>query len=98
MLRCNFAPDLPAIDADPAQMRQVIMNLVINASEAIGDEEGIVAVTTGVMQCDAAYLRDSHTAEIPAPGSYVFVEVADTGCGMDANARARIFDPFFTSK
>jgi PAS domain S-box-containing protein len=98
MLRCNLGSDLPAIDADPTQVRQVIMNLVINASEAIGDKEGIVAVTTGVMQCDEAYLRESHTAEILPPGTYVFVEVDDTGCGMDANTRARIFDPFFTSK
>lgn len=98
MLRCNLDNNLPAIDADPTQVRQVIMNLVINASEAIGDREGIVAITTGVMQCDEAYLRDSHTAEIPLPGTYVYVEVDDTGCGMDADTRARIFDPFFTSK
>jgi two-component system, cell cycle sensor histidine kinase and response regulator CckA len=97
-LRCHLDPDLPAIDADATQVRQVIMNLVINASEAIGNNEGFVSITTGRIQCDEAYLRESHAAETPYPGSYVFVEVDDTGCGMDADTRTRIFDPFFTSK
>jgi PAS domain S-box-containing protein len=98
MLRCHFAEDLPAIEADPAQMRQVVMNLVINASEAIGDQEGIIAVTTGVMTCDALYLQNGHMIASPPAGTYVYLEVTDTGSGMDAATQAKIFDPFFTTK
>jgi len=98
LLRGQFAEGLPAMEADPSQVRQVVMNLVINASEAIGDNEGVIAINTGVLACDGAALRSSQMAEVPAAGTYVYVEVADTGCGMDAETRARIFDPFFTTK
>jgi two-component system cell cycle sensor histidine kinase/response regulator CckA len=98
LLRCQLAEELPTIDADPAQMRQVVMNLVINAAEAIGDVEGVIALSTGVMQCDEVYLRGGGLIEPPAPGRYVYLEVTDTGCGMDAETQARIFDPFFTTK
>jgi len=97
-LHCRFAGELPAIEADAAQVRQVVMNLVINASEAIGDKEGVITISTGVMHCDEVYLRGSHLAEPACPGDYVFFEASDTGCGMDAETRAKIFDPFFTTK
>jgi len=57
LLRCQLAEELPAIEADPVQMRQVAMNLVINAAEAIGDTAGVIAISTGVMECDEEYLR-----------------------------------------
>ena len=98
MLRCCLGEHLPAIEADPAHLRQVVMNLVINASEAIGDYEGVITISTGAMFCDEVYLRESHTSEASAPGVYVYVEVADTGHGMDAETRTKIFDPFFTTK
>jgi PAS domain S-box-containing protein len=98
LLRCQLAEDLPAIEADPVQLRQIVMNLVINASEAIGDNEGVIGITTGALDCGADDPRTSHRAEPPPPGGYVFLEVADTGCGMDAETQARIFDPFFTTK
>jgi PAS domain S-box-containing protein len=98
LLRCQLADGLPAIQADPAQLRQVAMNLVINAAEAIGDTEGVIAISTGVMQCSEDDLRGSEFVESQAPGRYVYMEVTDTGCGMDAKTRARIFDPFFTTK
>jgi PAS domain S-box-containing protein len=98
LLRRQLAEALPTIEADPAQLRQVAMNLIINAAEAIGDNEGVIAISTGVMQCSEDYLRGSHPIEPAAPGPYVFLEVADTGCGMDAETRDRIFDPFFTTK
>jgi PAS domain S-box-containing protein len=97
-LRRHFAADLPAIEADPAQVRQVVMNLVINASEAIGDNEGVIAISTGAMHCDEVYLRGSYLAESVSPGTYVYFEVTDTGCGMDAETRSKMFDPFFTTK
>lgn len=98
MLRCNFEENLPSIEADPAQVRQVVMNLVINASEAIGSKEGIISISTGSMQCDQTYLRESYPIKPPPSGKYVYVEVSDTGCGMDSKTREKIFDPFFTTK
>ena len=104
VLKYDLAPDLPAFAGDATQIRQVIMNLITNASEAIGEDSGVVSLCTGTMRCDRAYL-DSTGAELqlgldePLPeGDYVFFEVADTGAGMDADTRSRIFDPFFTTK
>ncbi|HEY4745372.1 MAG TPA: response regulator, partial [Desulfuromonadaceae bacterium] len=71
---------------------------VINASEAIGDKSGVIAITTGAMRCGHDYLSDIRFDEQLAEGLYVFVEVADTGCGMDRDTLARLFDPFFTTK
>ena len=97
-LRYDLAPDLTLVEADAAQMRQVIMNLVVNASEAIGDRPGVVAIATGVMHADRDWLADCLLGEGCAPGLYVFLEVSDTGCGMDAATRRRVFEPFFTTK
>ena len=98
VLKLHLMPTLPSIEADAVQMRQVIMNLIINASDAIGEQSGIIAVTTGAMYCDRAYLSESYLDENLQEGLYVFLEVADTGCGMKADHRAKIFDPFFTTK
>jgi CheY-like chemotaxis protein len=79
-------------------MRQVVMNLVINASEAIGDATGTITLTTGVRQLTNAYLTTTYlTPDLPS-GSYIYLEVTDTGCGMDAATLARIFEPFFTTR
>ncbi|WP_223923854.1 PAS domain S-box protein [Geobacter sp. AOG2] len=98
VLRLNLAKDLPLVEADVTQMRQIIMNLVINASEAIGDTSGVIAITTGCMECDAGYLRDAWLDEDVAEGHYAYLEIADTGCGMNKETLAKIFDPFFTTK
>jgi len=97
-VKFNLAPDLPLIEADAAQVRQIVMNLIINASEAIGDHSGAIAVTTGVMHCDRAYLSKTYLDDNLEAGEYVFIEVADTGIGMSEETQARIFDPFFTTK
>ncbi len=97
-LRYNFPEDLPPVDADPAQIRQIVMNLIVNASDAIGDREGAIAITTGLLQCDSEYLAESFLRGEVQEGVYVFIEVEDTGCGMDNETVARIFDPFFTTK
>ncbi len=98
LLRFRLASGLPAIEADATQVRQVIMNLVINASDAIGDREGVISLATGVMRCDREYLRSAWLNEQQQAGDYVFIEVGDSGCGMDAETQARIFDPFYSTK
>jgi PAS domain S-box-containing protein len=97
-LRYDLAADLPPVEADATQLRQVVMNLITNASDAIGSGEGVISVSTGAVDADAAYLAGLWSPESLAAGRYVFVEVTDTGVGMDAETRARIFDPFFSTK
>jgi len=97
-LELNLASDLPLIHADTAQVQQVLINLVTNASEAVGDKPGVLTVTTSVRDCDASYLAETRTSHKPAAGRYVVLEVSDTGCGMDDSVRAKLFDPFFTTK
>jgi PAS domain S-box-containing protein len=87
-----------AIKADPAQLQQVVMNLVINAAESI-EGAGVVSVRTGMVELSGeAHVDDVAPCSCPAPGRYVFLEVSDTGRGMDEATRQRIFDPFFTTK
>ncbi len=89
---------LPALECDATQVRQVVLNLITNASEAIDEGVGVISITTGKMECDATYLADTFFAEGLREGTYVFVEVADTGSGMDEETQQKIFDPFFTTK
>ena len=98
VLKRNYARNVPPIEADVNQMRQVVMNLVTNAAEAIADNSGIVRVSTGVMEADKDYLSSAFLDDDLPQGSYVYVEVADTGCGMDRETMGKIFDPFFTTK
>lgn len=98
-LQYHFAPTLPAIRADATQIRQLILNLIINAAEAVGpDSHGVISVTTGTIDCDESYLNNVFPNENLKPGLCVFLEVADSGCGMDEETRQRIFDPFFSTK
>jgi len=95
---CRLRPDLPAVMADADQVRQAVLALVANAAEAVGDGPGTVTVSTGTMDCDEVCLASSRLEERPAPGRFVWLEVADTGCGMDEPTRQRIFEPFFSRK
>ncbi len=93
-LKTQLAPDCPAVCADPSLVQQVLLNLVANARDAIGEGHGSVSVKLRPITLDteqAAMLRVS-------PGRYAYLRVADTGCGMDQATLARIFDPFFTTK
>ena len=97
-LRLSLAADLPAVELDVAQMRQIALNLVMNASEAMGDKGGEIRVSTAAVDCDRAYLDSAWGAEPLAEGRYVTMEVEDSGTGMDEATKARIFEPFFTTK
>ncbi len=98
VIKYHLAENLPVVEADAAQLQQVILNLITNANEAIGDKSGVISFSTGVMHADARYLKQTVSGDTPSEGRYVFVEVSDTGCGMDAKIIRKIFDPFFTTK
>ncbi|MEZ5338303.1 MAG: PAS domain-containing protein [bacterium] len=103
-LEYELAAGLVQVEADPAQIRQVIMNLITNASESLEDNPGSIVLHTGSMQIadPEELVRDEQCAvfsmEDISPGQYIFFEVRDTGCGMSAETASRIFDPFFSTK
>ena len=97
-LKFDSCNTLSLIKADPDQIQRLVKNILANASEAIGDNDGDVNIRTGVIDYDERYLRLIRPEEKPAPGRFVFLEVSDNGCGMDAKTLQRIFDPFFTTK
>jgi len=97
-LRYDLAAGLPAVEADPTQVRQVAMNLITNASEAIGDRSGEIVLSTRVVECDRAALAATEVDDGLPGGAYVALEVADTGCGMTSEVQRRVFDPFFSTK
>jgi PAS domain S-box-containing protein len=91
-LKVDFPPGLPPVRANAAQLRQVVLNLITNASEALQENEGTISVSAAQISSR----RDQATS--PAQRDYIRLDVADTGCGMTEEVQAKIFDPFFTSK
>ncbi|MFH0879372.1 MAG: ABC transporter substrate binding protein, partial [Lentisphaerota bacterium] len=98
VLKQSFASSIPKIKADPTQIRQIIMNLITNASEAISTKSGIISISTGAKECDKEYLQNTILHDDLPEGLYAYLEVMDTGSGMSEDVIKRIFDPFFTSK
>lgn len=96
-LECHLDPDLPLIDGDASQIQQIVMNLVMNGAESI-EGDGLIRVTTGFAALGAGGRQRFVTGENIAAGGYVYLEVTDTGCGMDRETVKRIFEPFFTTK
>ncbi|NLV43170.1 MAG: transporter substrate-binding domain-containing protein [Candidatus Hydrogenedentes bacterium] len=90
--------NLPAVDADKGQIHQVIMNLLLNAAEAIGDKNGTITVRTEKVECDPDYFQDGYFTDMLEDGTYVALEVSDTGAGMDRETLEKIFNPFFSTK
>jgi CheY-like chemotaxis protein len=97
-LDLDLADPMPLVAADAAQMRQLIAGFVTNAIEALGKQRGRVRISTGSMHCDTAYLQSTYLKEEMPEGLYAYVEVADTGCGMDTETLGNVFDPFFSTK
>jgi len=98
VLRLDLADEPIVVDADVAQVRQVVMNLVINAADAIGNRSGRISIRVHHLEASADYLADAHPGAGLEPGHFAALEVTDTGSGMDDATQARMFDPFFTTK
>ena len=94
----DLADDLPSVEADIAQLSQVVMNLITNAAEAVREGAGRITLRTGIVEAEKVDRRYVVGDFEPTAGSYVFFEVVDDGCGMDVETQSKIFDPFFTTK
>ena len=97
-LRLELQNELPCVEADVTQIQQLIMNLVINAAEAIGDQQGTVLITTGPQHVDEDYIASVLTPAQIVPGDYICLQVHDTGGGMTQETIDKIFDPVFSTK
>ncbi|MFC1734607.1 response regulator [Candidatus Hydrogenedentota bacterium] len=97
-LKCELGKGLPRVWADANQIRQVIMNLATNAVESIETKSGMISIRTNTMQCDRHYLKETYLDEDLSEGTYTYVEVTDSGSGMDRETKSKVFDPFFTTK
>jgi CheY-like chemotaxis protein len=97
-LRWNLALEVPLVSADLSRIRQIIMSLIVNASEALGDQPGQVTISTGSAPLRTEDLLSPWAQDPLPPGEYVFLEVADTGCGIDSDLVGRLFEPFFSTK
>jgi PAS domain S-box len=97
-LRLQLQPDLPPIMADPTQIRQIVMNLIINASESLGEQDGVISITATLIRPRPGFFEGATIVPTQSAAEYVQLEVSDTGSGMQPETLARIFDPFFTTK
>lgn len=98
VLKLDLAEQIPLVEGDATQLSQVIMNLVINANEAIGEKSGLIIVRTSAVVCNSKYLETLFLPGELREGLYVVLEVVDTGCGMDEETQKHIFEPFYSTK
>jgi signal transduction histidine kinase/CheY-like chemotaxis protein len=97
-LSYQLTPGLPSIAADAAQLRQIVLNLVVNADEALGQKSGQITIKTSARELTQKDIDSVMTFEPLSVGQYVVMEVVDSGCGMDDETKAKVFEPFFTTK
>jgi PAS domain S-box-containing protein len=97
-LRVEPGEGSPLVDGSPGQLRQVVMNLITNASDAVGQGRGRIELRTGVRYLDTSLPDDGQLWMDVEPGEYAYLEVEDDGIGMEESVQQRIFDPFFTTK
>jgi len=97
-LHLDLGDSVPPVMADATQVRQVVMNLLTNASEAIGDQPGTISISVEARRVDREHPARTYFGEDVPEGLYVALEVSDTGCGMDPDTLGKVFDPFFTTK
>ncbi len=98
VINTDLSAEIPLIEGDASQLRQVVMNLIINASEAIGTDQGSVDVSLSRIVVIAGREYEDYHGKVIPPGEYVCLEVTDNGCGMDEATKWRIFEPFYTTK
>lgn len=90
--------DLQKVRGNPDQIGQVVMNLLMNAADAHGENAGVIRVRTFAQECDATLLADAHCSESVRPGCFVCMEVSDSGSGIDSESQSRLFEPYYTTR
>jgi signal transduction histidine kinase/CheY-like chemotaxis protein len=98
VIKPDLSTNITFINADASQLRQIVMNLIINASEAIGNKQGEIRILLANSTVSAGQSEKDYNGKAILPGKYVLLEVTDNGCGMDEETKLRIFEPFYTTK
>lgn len=98
VINTQFSSDIPSITGDASQLRQIVMNLIINASEAIGEAQGVINVIVSKIAIKTGQSAKDHLGKAIPVGWYACLEVSDSGCGMDEETKRRIFEPFYSTK
>lgn len=98
VIRRRLEPNLPAVEADATQLRQVVLNLITNSSDSFGETDGVITLATSTRRADRALLDAHHGGMELEEGQYVEIEISDTGPGMEPEISSRIFEPFFSTK